>query len=77
MFEDKETETEMLAGELDRTRDIVSALQDENRELKVFFIPFRLRILFHSKFRLFLIMLMMLYNLFKLISVEHVSIKQE
>ena len=35
MFEDKETETEMLAGELDRTRDIVSALQDENRELKV------------------------------------------
>ena len=38
MFEDKETETEMLAGELDRTRDIVSALQDENRELKVCFL---------------------------------------
>ena len=35
MFEDKETETEVLVGELDRTRDVVNALQDENRELKV------------------------------------------
>ena len=35
MFEDKQTETEALADELDRTRDVVSALQDENRELKV------------------------------------------
>ncbi|XP_063686349.1 centriolin-like isoform X2 [Bolinopsis microptera] len=34
MFEDKETETEVLVGELDRTRDVVNALQDENRELK-------------------------------------------
>ena len=42
MFEDKETETEVLVGELDRTRDVVNALQDENRELKVRILYFRL-----------------------------------
>ena len=42
MFEDKETETEVLVGELDRTRDVVNALQDENRELKVRILCFRL-----------------------------------
>ena len=35
MFADKETETDALHGELDKTRDQVSMLKHENRKLKV------------------------------------------
>ena len=38
MFADKETETEALHDELDKTRDLVDMLKDENRKLKVCFV---------------------------------------